>query len=178
MNVLVIWTSLFFAWRHYDILNESITPLPAETIVHWLCGSFSFPNNCVFPILFWISLDELAELNWNQWNITEAYHLQVSLYGMVMDSWFLGIYIFTGRNEVVAKVIFLHLSVIHSVHMGGGCLPQYMLGYHTHTNPHGSRHPHEQTPPRSSTSWKQKPPLDADSPGALTPPGTFYTPKD
>ena len=30
---------------------------------------------------------------------------------------------FTGRNEVVAKVIFLHLSVIHSVHRGEGvCL--------------------------------------------------------
>ena len=27
--------------------------------------------------------------------------------------------IFTGRNEVLAKVIFLHLSVIHSVHTGG-----------------------------------------------------------
>ena len=26
--------------------------------------------------------------------------------------------IFTGRNEVLAKVIFLHLSVIHSVHRG------------------------------------------------------------
>ena len=26
---------------------------------------------------------------------------------------------FTGRNEVVAKVIFLHLSVIHSVNRGG-----------------------------------------------------------
>ena len=26
--------------------------------------------------------------------------------------------IFTGRNEVVAKVIFLHMSVIHSVHRG------------------------------------------------------------
>ena len=30
-----------------------------------------------------------------------------------------GSIIFTGRNEVVAKVIFLHLSVIHSVHRGG-----------------------------------------------------------
>ena len=27
--------------------------------------------------------------------------------------------IVTGRNEVLAKVIFLHLSVIHSVHRGG-----------------------------------------------------------
>ena len=29
----------------------------------------------------------------------------------------------TGRNEVVAKVIFLHLSVIHSVHRGGVLSP-------------------------------------------------------
>ena len=31
--------------------------------------------------------------------------------------------IFTGRNEVLAKVIFLHQSVIHSVHGGGGTWP-------------------------------------------------------
>ena len=37
----------------------------------------------------------------------------------------------TGRNEVVAKVMFLQVSVIHSVHRGGGGgLPQCMLGYH------------------------------------------------
>ena len=29
----------------------------------------------------------------------------------------------TGRNEIVAKVIFLHLSVIHSVHRGGVLSP-------------------------------------------------------
>ena len=40
----------------------------------------------------------------------------------------------------------------------GGCLPQCMLGYHTHTP--GSRHPSpwEQTPP------EQTPPLGADTP--------------
>ena len=38
------------------------------------------------------------------------------------------IIIFTGRNEVLAKVIFLQLSVIHSVHMGGGCLVQIFGG--------------------------------------------------
>ena len=54
--------------------------------------------------------------------------------------------IFTGRNVVVAKVIFLHLFVILFT---GGCLPQCMLGYH----------PPEQTPP----------PLRADTPGADTP---------
>ena len=65
----------------------------------------------------------------------------------------------TGRNEVVAKVIFLHLSVIHSVHRGGG-LPHCMLGYHYHppdsppgpdpprSRPPGSRHP----PPRADSS--------------------------
>ena len=36
--------------------------------------------------------------------------------------------IFTGRNEVLAKVIILHLSVIHSVHRGGGCLLQIFGG--------------------------------------------------
>ena len=65
--------------------------------------------------------------------------------------------IFTGRNEVVAKVIFLHLSVIHSVHRAG--LPQCMLGYP----------PPEQTPPQSRhPPWTRPPgrrhlPWEADS---------------
>ena len=46
---------------------------------------------------------------------------------------------FTGRNEVVAKVIFLHLFVILFT---GECLPQCMLGY----PPPRSRHPPEKTP--------------------------------
>ena len=69
----------------------------------------------------------------------------------------------TGRNEVVAKVIFLHLSVILFT---GGCLPQCMLGYHSPgaDTPLGadtpqSRHPQEQTPPRADTTpWEQTPP--------------------
>ena len=45
----------------------------------------------------------------------------------------------TVRNEV-AEVMFLHLSVSHSVHGGrGGCLLQCMLAYHTTTPPPGSR---------------------------------------
>ena len=44
--------------------------------------------------------------------------------------------IITGRNEVVAKVIFLHLSVILFT---GGVLPQCMLGYQPPLS--GSRHP-------------------------------------
>ena len=63
----------------------------------------------------------------------------------------------TGRNEVVAKVMFLLLSVIlltGGVYLlWGGCLllgglPQCMLRYH---------HPPEQTPP-----WEQTSPLGAD----------------
>ena len=70
--------------------------------------------------------------------------------------------IITGCNEVVAKVIFLHLSVILFT---GGCLPQYMLGCHppgADTPP--SRHPPRQTPPRS------RHPPKADPPRADTPP--------
>ena len=76
---------------------------------------------------------------------------------------------FTGHNGVVAKVIFLHLSVIHSVHGGGG-LPQCMLGYH----PQGADPP-EQTPP-TTAPWSRDPPEQThplrsrDPPGADTPP--------
>ena len=63
----------------------------------------------------------------------------------------------TGCNEVVAKVIFLHLSVIL---LTGGVLPQCMLGYHpppgADTTTPWSRHPPEQTP------------LGPDPPGADT----------
>ena len=61
------------------------------------------------------------------------------------------IIIFTGRNEVVAKVIFLHLFVI--LFTGEGVLPQCMLEYQP--PPLGTR----QTPPRSDPpSLDQTPP--------------------
>ena len=99
-----------------------------------------------------------------------------------------GCLVITGRNEVVAKVIFLHLSVIHSVHRGGGGLPQCMLGYHhpprpgrpprtrqtpsdqadapqtRQTPPRPGRHP----PPRPGRPHRS-PPDQADPPGKQTP---------
>ena len=45
----------------------------------------------------------------------------------------------TGRNEVLAKVIFLHLSVIHSVNRGGVVPDQ--------TPPPGPGTPPDHTPP-------------------------------
>ena len=72
----------------------------------------------------------------------------------------------TGRNEVVAKVIFLHLSVIHSVHMGG--LPQCMLGYH---HPPRSRHP-----PGADTPPEQTPPEQTPHSGSRHPPPQEQTP--
>ena len=50
----------------------------------------------------------------------------------------------TGRNEVVAKVIFLHLPVILFT---GGVLPQCMLGYPPGSRPPWDQTPQEQTPP-------------------------------
>ena len=74
--------------------------------------------------------------------------------------------LFTGRNEVVAKVIFLHLSVIHSVHRGGrgsasvhaGIPPP--LGLHTppdYVPPRLCTPPHY-VPPRLRTPWTTYPP--------------------
>ena len=73
----------------------------------------------------------------------------------------------TGRNEVLAKVIFLHLS--HSVHGGGGSpspegfsLPDPPGRPDT---PRGADPP-EQTPP----AWRN--PLVPDPPGSRPPPGS------
>ena len=84
--------------------------------------------------------------------------------------------IITGRNEVVAKVIFLHLSVILFTE---GCLPQCMLGYHTPRSRHPpeadtpwSRHPHRADPlRRQKTPWSRHPPR-ADTPQSRHPPGS------
>ena len=73
--------------------------------------------------------------------------------------------IFTGRHEVVAKVIFLHLSLIHSVHGGG--LPQCMLGYHP--PPGADPLPREQTPLLEQTPPWEQPPQTRHPPGKQTP---------
>ena len=58
--------------------------------------------------------------------------------------------IFTGRNEVVAKVIFLHLSVI--LFTGGGGSASVHAGIQP-APPPGSRHPPgADTPPREADS--------------------------
>ena len=77
--------------------------------------------------------------------------------------------VFTGRNEVLAKVIFLHPSVIHSVHRGRGVPDQ--------------ARPPDQTPPLGP----DMPPRPDTHPGPdyprpdtpqdqTLPPGTEYTP--
>ena len=105
----------------------------------------------------------------------------------------------TGRNEVVAKVIFLHLSVI--LFTGGGCLPHPPWGADTprsrHTPPPRadnplppSRHPPgadapspgadtpQSRPPRSRPPWEQMPPPRSRCPpGADTPPRSRHPPR-
>ena len=60
--------------------------------------------------------------------------------------------VITGRNEVLAKVIFLHLSFIHSVHSGGGgeCLTRQVPPRDQAGTPPGADTPRtRQVPPRS-----------------------------
>ena len=64
--------------------------------------------------------------------------------------------IITGRNEVVAKVMFLLVSVILST--GGRCLPQCMLGYPPGADtPQGRHHPPRAdiTPQSRHPPWEQ-----------------------
>ena len=76
----------------------------------------------------------------------------------------------TSRNEVVTKVIFLHMSVIHSVHRGGVCLSACW-----DTNP-----PTRQTPPGADTPLGADPPDQADTPPweQTPPPGPGRHPPD
>ena len=93
----------------------------------------------------------------------------------------------TGRNEVVAKVIFLHLSVIHSVHRGG--LPQCMPGCHPPWDyvpppdyvPPGLRtpqtmYPLDYVPPGLRTPWTTYPPRLHTPPDYVPPLQTMYPP--
>ena len=66
--------------------------------------------------------------------------------------------IITGRNEVVAKVIFLHLSVILLTGRGV-CLSACW-----------NTTPPEQTPPRADTPQEQTPPRADTAPGSRHPP--------
>ena len=79
--------------------------------------------------------------------------------------------VFTGRNEFVAKVIFLHLFVILFTG-GGGCgIPQG-----TEADPPQTMHtppppPPDQTPPQTRyTPWTRPPRPDTPPPGPGTPP--------
>ena len=78
--------------------------------------------------------------------------------------------IFTGRNEVMAKVMFLLMSVI--LLMGG--LPQYMLGRkhlpRERSTPLGRKHP----PRKEASPGKEAPPMGRKHPSPMErkhPPG-------
>ena len=88
-------------------------------------------------------------------------------------------YLINGRNEVVAKVMFLLVSVI--LLTGQGCLSQCMLGYHP---PPEANTPKKQTPPEADTPRGRHPPeadtpLEADTllPEADTPPEAAHPPQ-
>ena len=78
-------------------------------------------------------------------------------------------HIFTSRNEVVAKVISVHLSVI--LFMGRGV----SASVHAGIPPPGSRHPQEQTSARSRHPREQTPPWSRHTP-EQTSPGSRHTP--
>ena len=86
--------------------------------------------------------------------------------------------IFTGRNEIVAKVIFLHLSVIlfmggvsASVHAGIPTLPDW-------TPPRADTPPREQTPSLGADTPQSRNPPGADSPPGADTPGVDTPPPE
>ena len=90
----------------------------------------------------------------------------------------------TGRNEVVAKVMFLLMSVILST---GGALPQCMLGYcHSHKKeaplrprrtPQGGTPPPRRTPPAKETPQRRWHPPAKETPPEGDPQGGTPLPR-
>ena len=84
--------------------------------------------------------------------------------------------IITGRNEVVAKVMFLQVCVCPRG--GGGCLPQCMLG--CQTPPPGTRQtppgPGRPPPPRNQADTPPGPGRHPPGTRQTTPPRTRQTP--
>ena len=76
--------------------------------------------------------------------------------------------IITGRNEVVAKVMFLHVSVI--LFTGGG-LQRTPLRHQADTPPDLA------DPPAGRPPSRENPPDQADHPGRENPPGTGRPPR-
>ena len=83
--------------------------------------------------------------------------------------------VITGRNEVVAKVIFLHLSVIHSVHRGGvASVHAGIPSPWEQTPPELGYHPPPEQTPTHPPPWEQTPPQSRpprpDTPHSRHPP--------
>ena len=87
------------------------------------------------------------------------------------NSWMKSLLLITGRKGQGN----VFTGVCNSVHGGGGCLPQCMLGYNT---PRGADTPLEQTTPPEQTPLKQTPPRADTPPRTRYTPGTKYTPQD
>ena len=111
-------------------------------------------------------------LSFPKWKQIASVYLSVSLSVCIT--------IITGRNEVVAKVMFLQVCVYPQ---GGGCLPQCMLGCHTPPGwrtpfPGPGRPPQMEEPPlRWRTPRNGEPPWDqADTPPGMENPPEKQTP--
>ena len=99
----------------------------------------------------------------------------------VRNSSALWIFYYYRPQTKFAKVMFLHLSVSHSVHRGSGCLSQCMLG-NTPQPPAQEQTPWEQTPPGRHPLRSRHPPgadtpWEQTSPWEQTPPGSRHPPR-
>ena len=114
---------------------HTISPNTQDCILYFLCNSFH-PVFLIYP-------SYLPHEHYLTSLRCALFVVNRSISPYVLCFLFTSCTFFTGRNEVVAKVIFLHLSVIHSVHRA----PQ-------NRHPPRSRH----TPPGADTSPPSRPP--------------------
>ena len=125
----------------------------------------SIDRNERYHLVIWFILNTKRHEPYNGTCIPPRFNSQLYLLDSLGRSTYT---IVTGRNEVVAKVIFLHLFVI--LFTGGGvCLPQCMLGYQPPPPPEQTHSPRSRyrlgadTPAGADPPQEQTPPQEADS---------------
>ena len=127
------------------------------------CAAF-FPEICLITVCYaciWTHYTDKRMMAIGNLNICFCKYILLQKHHENYMTITIALNIFTGCNEVVAKVMFLPVSVIL---LTWGALPQCVLGYHSP----GADTPAEQTPPNSRQPPEQTPPIANTPPAADT----------
>ena len=160
---------LIAVWARGLLLTAEVDTGVCRHVEAYVAVHRDVPEQCGAPSAAWTALTASTSRLTQTENIIRSYylHFDVKVHQRVLIPIYLTHPLVTGRNEVVAKVIFLHLFVIL---FRGVCLSACWDT--PRSRPPWSTPPRADTPPEPGTP----PGTKYSPPGLSTPPGTKYTP--